>query len=73
MGTGILSSEDLGKAISAKFFYISMSNYPGIEAQKAGTSGLYENPKEHPEIYLSDQKESHYFDNGLKDSLYSYS
>ena len=73
MENGKLPSEDLGKIISAKFLHISMPNFLGIGAQKAGTTWLYENLKQHPEIYLTKQKELHYFDKKLNDSLFSYS
>ena len=73
MGNWVLQFEDLGKIIPAKFLRLSMPNFLGIGAQKAGTTWLYENLKQHPEIYLSDQKELHYFDKKLNDSLFSYS
>jgi hypothetical protein len=73
MGNGILPSEALGKIISAKFLSRSLPNFLGIGAQKAGTSWLYENLKLHPEIYLSDRKELHYFDKELNNSLFTYS
>lgn len=73
MGNGILPSEDLGKVISAKFLRLSMPNFLGIGTQKAGTSWLYENLKQPPQIYLTEQKELHYFDKKINDSLFSYS
>jgi hypothetical protein len=44
-----------------------------IGAQKAGTTWLYENLRLHPEIYLPDRKEIHYFDRRFHRSLRYYS
>ncbi|MEI6137660.1 MAG: sulfotransferase [Mariniphaga sp.] len=73
MGNPITQFEALGKIVSARFLRSSMPDFLGIGALKAGTSWSYENLKQHPDIYLSDQKELHYFDKKLNDSLLSYS
>ena len=42
-----------------------LNNFPdflGIGAQKSGTTWLYKNLKEHPEIFLPQTKEIHFFD-----------
>jgi hypothetical protein len=44
-----------------------------IGAQKAGTSWIYENLCCHPELYLPETKELHYFDSFFYRSLKSYS
>ena len=49
-----------------------LPDFLGIGAQKSGTSWLYENLKTHPELYLPDQKELHYFDWHFNESLRSY-
>ena len=63
----------LAKRLSAKILNLRLPDFLGIGAQKSGTSWLYENLKLHPEIYVSEQKELHYFDKKLNDSLFSYS
>lgn len=47
---GILSSEGL-----------SLPDFLGIGAMKAGTTWLYENLRYHPEIYLPEKKETYFF------------
>jgi hypothetical protein len=37
-------------------------HFIGIGAQKAGTTWLYRNLQEHPEVWLPPEKELHYFD-----------
>jgi hypothetical protein len=37
-------------------------DFLGIGAQKAGTTWLYENLRQHPELFLSEEKELHFFD-----------
>lgn len=37
-------------------------DFIGIGAQKAGTTWLYKNLKQHPNIWLPEIKELHYFD-----------
>ena len=37
-------------------------NFLGIGAQKAGTTWLYKNLRKHPQLYLPETKEIHYFD-----------
>jgi hypothetical protein len=44
-----------------------------IGAQKAGTTWLYENLKRHPEVYLPERKEIHYWDWQTHRSLLYYS
>jgi hypothetical protein len=53
--------------------HLCLPDFLGIGAQKAGTTWLYENLRCHPEIFLPDQKELHYFDWGFHGSLRSYS
>ncbi|MDY7079448.1 MAG: sulfotransferase [Chloroflexota bacterium] len=50
-----------------------LPDFLGIGAQKAGTSWLYENLRHHPELYLPEPKELHYFDWDFLESLRSYS
>jgi hypothetical protein len=47
---GILSPDNL-----------TFPNFLGIGAQKAGTTWLYANLKMHPQIFMPDEKELHYF------------
>ena len=39
-----------------------LPSFLGIGVQKGGTSWLYENLRCHPELFLPDQKELHFFD-----------
>lgn len=41
---------------------LTLPRFLGIGAQKAGSSWLYENLRRHPELFLPEQKELHYFD-----------
>jgi len=41
---------------------VPFPDFLGIGAQKAGTSWLYENLKSHPDLFLPEEKELHYFD-----------
>lgn len=41
---------------------MSLPNFLGIGVQKAGTTLLYQLLKQHPQIYLPDSKELHFFD-----------
>jgi hypothetical protein len=41
---------------------INTPSFIGIGAQRAGTTWLHECLKEHPEVFLPDEKEVHYFD-----------
>lgn len=49
-----------------------LPDFLGIGAQKAGTTWLHENLRCHPELYLPDAKELHYFDWDFHQSLRSY-
>jgi len=50
---------------------LSMPDFLGIGAQKAGTTWLYENLRPHPELFLP-RKEMHYFNQDFHRSLASY-
>jgi hypothetical protein len=52
---------------------LCLPDFLGIGAQKAGTSWIYENLIHHPELYLPEEKELHYFDLGFDKSLWYYS
>jgi len=52
---------------------LCLPDFLGIGAQKAGTTWLYENLRHHPELYLPEPKELHYFDWNIYLSLASYS
>ena len=41
---------------------LTLPDFLGIGAQKAGTTWLHENLRCHPSLYLPDEKELHYFD-----------
>lgn len=41
---------------------LSLPDFLGIGTQKAGTTWLWENLRVHPELFLPDKKELHYFD-----------
>jgi hypothetical protein len=41
---------------------LSLPDFLGIGAQKAGTTWLYQNLLRHPDLYLPPTKEAHYFD-----------
>ena len=41
-------------------------DFIGIGAQKAGTTWLYQNLRAHPEIWMPEEKEIHYFDEKIK-------
>lgn len=51
---------------------LTLPHFLCIGAQKAGTSWLYENLRRHPELYLPDQKELHFFDRRFHRPLASY-
>jgi hypothetical protein len=51
---------------------LPLPDFLGIGAQKAGTTWLWENLRRHPEIFLPDKKELHYFDNKFDRSLRYY-
>ena len=61
---------DLGICSSERF---SLPDFLGIGAPQSGTTWLYENLRCHPESYLPEPKELHYFDRGFYRSLRSYS
>jgi len=52
---------------------LSLPDFLGIGAQKSGTSWLYYNLRCHPELYLAEPKELHYFDWNFHKSLRFYS
>lgn len=49
-----------------------LPNFVGIGAQKSGTTTLYKMLKAHPEIYLPECKEVHYFDNNYTKGISWY-
>lgn len=49
-----------------------LPDFLGIGAQKAGSSWLWENLRCHPDLFLPDQKELHFFDRRYHRSLRSY-
>lgn len=49
-----------------------LPDFLGIGAQKAGSSWLWENLRCHPDLYLPDQKELHFFDRRYHRSLRTY-
>jgi hypothetical protein len=51
---------------------LPLPDFLGIGAQKAGTTWLWENLRRHPEIFVPDKKELHYFDNKFDRSLRYY-
>jgi len=51
---------------------LGLPDFLGIGAPQSGSTWLYENLRCHPELYLPDQKELHYFDRGFHRSLRSY-
>lgn len=51
---------------------LALPDFLGIGAQKAGTTWLYANLRCHPDIFLPDKKELHYFDRRFHRSLRSY-
>ena len=52
---------------------IILPDFLGIGVQKSGTAWVYRNLKCHPDIYMSDKKEVHYFDRYFYYSLEEYS
>jgi hypothetical protein len=51
---------------------LPLPDFLGIGAQKAGTTWLWENLRRHPEIFVPDKKELHYFDNKFDRSIRYY-
>jgi len=51
---------------------LTLPHFLGIGAQKAGTSWLYANLRRHPQLYLPDQKEVHFWDRRYHRSIHSY-
>lgn len=49
-----------------------LPDFLGIGAQKAGSSWLWENLRCHPDLFLPDQKELHFFDRRYHRSLRAY-
>ncbi|OHB78456.1 MAG: hypothetical protein A2W31_00065 [Planctomycetes bacterium RBG_16_64_10] len=52
---------------------LPLPDFLGIGVQKAGTTWLYRNLTQHPELFLPEPKELHYFDWNFRNSLRSYS
>ena len=51
---------------------LALPDFLGIGAQKAGTTWLYENLRRHPELFLPEEKEIHYFDRSFHRPLHEY-
>jgi hypothetical protein len=51
---------------------LALPDFLGIGAQKAGTSWLHQNLQHHPDAFLPDIKEVHYFDNHFDQPLKDY-
>ena len=51
---------------------IGFPDFLGIGAQKAGTTWLYENLRKHPELFLPEKKELHFFDRHFYKSINWY-
>jgi hypothetical protein len=51
---------------------LALPGFLGIGAQKAGTTWLHENLRCHPELFLPEQKELHYFDWSFHRPLHEY-
>ena len=49
-----------------------LPDFLGIGAQKSGTTWLYENLRQHPDLFLPDEKEVHYFDLHYERDLAKY-
>ena len=52
---------------------LCLPDFLGIGAQKSGTTWLAQNLRCHPEVYLPESKELHYFNQNFHRSLQSYS
>lgn len=52
--------------------HLCLPDFLGIGAQRAGTTWLYENLRCHPEVFLPEHKELHYFDETFHRSLRFY-
>ena len=52
---------------------VPFPDFLGIGAQKAGTTWLHENLRRHPELFLPEEKELHYFDRQWVRPLRHYS
>ena len=48
--------------LTSKKTTTNFPNFLGIGAQKSGTTWLYKNLRKHPQLYLPETKEIHYFD-----------
>ena len=48
--------------LTSKETTANFPNFLGIGAQKSGTTWLYKNLRKHPQLYLPETKEIHYFD-----------
>jgi len=51
---------------------LTLPDFLGIGAQKAGTTWLAENLRRHPEVFLPERKELHWFDNKIERPLAEY-
>ncbi len=51
---------------------LTLPHFLGIGAQKAGTTWLYENLRRHPDVFMPEIKEVHYFDSNFDRSLSEY-
>lgn len=51
---------------------LNLPDFIGIGAQKSGTTWLYHNLRAHPDLFLPDRKELHYFDHELHRGLKWY-
>lgn len=51
---------------------LTLPDFLGIGAQKAGTTWLGENLRRHPEVFLPERKELHWFDNKIERPLREY-
>lgn len=51
---------------------LTLPHFLGIGAQKSGTTWLHENLVRHPELYLPEEKELHYFDRDTHKSFEHY-
>jgi hypothetical protein len=51
---------------------LTLPDFLGIGAPRAGTTWLDRNLRAHPDLYLPDRKELHYFDRYYHTALYVY-
>lgn len=81
IGAGLVRRLGAASTVPARCLYtlgirspggLCVPDFLGIGAQRAGTTWLYENLRHHPELYLPEPKELHYFDWNVHQSLGSY-